>query len=691
MTSTWDSGHRGWWIVAITSVAIVSLATAAAQRGSFPSATPSVSFHADTHRGLIPAMFLAMPDGRFTAQAGNLGIEMSPGAHIRFFGQGATEVELHLEGSVAGVRPEGIEAMPSKISFFGGDDPSKWSSGLPAFGGVRYRNVYAGIDMLYRTADHLKSEFVVAPGADPGVIRLRFTGSQGITLGDDGSLRVKTASGELRDEHLEVFQTLGGRRVMVPARFRFAAPGMAAFELGAFDRQAELVIDPVVSYSSYLGGSRIDQITGIAVDAAGSAYVCGWTDSQNFPVLSSIRGFSGSVDAFVAKIGPSGTLEWASFLGGSGDDRALSIGVDPAGNTSLTGYTASSNFPTLNPLQANKSGGRDVFVTKINSDGTAMIYSTYWGGSGNDQANGIAVDAFGQAYVVGDTESANFPTVFPWRSALGGLRDAFHFKIGVNGTVSYSTYVGGSGDDRGIGVAVSDSLTPYIVGCTTSTNFPTRNPLQPTNRGGQDAFVIRFLQDADDVVYSSYLGGNGGATGRPECANSIALDAFNNMYVAGVTSSTNFPHQVAVQNTLNGLSDGFITKISSDGAILYSTYIGGSATDVAVAVRVDAARRAYVVGYTTSRNLPLANPLQSTPGGNFDIFLMRYDVSGYPFDFGTYLGGQGSETPTALGLLPGGTAFIVGVTASGNYPLQSPFQPNFGGGTDGFITKLTGF
>jgi hypothetical protein len=638
-------------------------------------------------RQVIPAMFLALPDGRFAAQTPDLVAGMDAGGRVQFSGG----LELRLEGASPNVRPEGIEPLAAKISFFNGSEAAGWQSSLPAFGGVRYRELYPGIDMVYRTAARMKSEFIVAPGGDPGAIRMRFLGSQDLAVTEEGSLRVTNAAGELRDEHLEVFQTIGGRRTKVAARFRVTGRDAAVFELGNWDRTAELVIDPVIAYSSYLGGTRIDQTTGVAVDAAGAAYVCGWTDAPNFPVLSSIRGFSGSVDAFVAKISDSGVLQWASFIGGSGDDRALSIGIDPLGNSYVVGYTTSANFPSLNPVQATKRGGRDAFVTKIDPAGSALVYSTFWGGNGNDQANGVAVDAYGQPYVVGDTESPDFPTIRPFRSAFGGLRDAFHFKIGINGTVSYSTFVGGSGDDRGIGVAVSDTLTPYIVGCTTSKNFPTKNPLQPTNRGGQDAFVIRFLSDADDVVYSSYLGGNGGAEGRPECANSIALDPFNNMYVAGVTSSTNFPTQVAVQNTLNGLTDGFITKIDSGGVILYSTYIGGSSTDVAVAVRVDAARRAYVVGYTTSRNLPLNNPIQSVAGGNFDIFLIRYDVSGYPFTFGTYLGGVGSETATALGLLPGGTAYIVGVTASGNYPTVNPFQPNFGGGTDGFITKLTGF
>ena len=646
---------------------------------------------ADAPKPLIPVMFLKLPDGRYAAQTPEMGIEFDSGGRLLLQARGQAPFQLRFDGARPEAQPEGLEPLPARITVLGGNSPSAWLPALPAFSAVRYRALYPGIDMVYRAASRIKSEFVVAPGADPSRIRMRFSTGQSLSVEKDGSLRVKSPEGELRDEQLEVFQVIAGRRVKVAARFSVSESQVAGFELGAFDPAKELVIDPVISYSSYLGGSRIDQITAVAVDAAGAAFVSGWTDSQNFPVLSSIRVFSGSVDAFVAKIGPSGTLEWATFIGGSGDDRALGVAVDPLGNSFIVGYTTSTNFPTVSPLQATKSGGRDVFVTKLNPAGSAIVYSTYWGGSGNDQANGVAVDAYGQPYVVGDTDSANFPTKFPWQSALGGLRDAFHFKIGVNGTISYSTYAGGSGDDRGMTVAITDTLTPYIAGCTSSNNFPTARARQPNNAGGQDAFVIRFNSDADNVIFSTYLGGNGGAVGQPECANSITVDPYNNVYVAGVTGSTNFPHKVAVQNELNGLIDGFITKFDVDGVILFSTYIGGSGSDVATGVRIDAARRAYVVGYTTSKNLPVANAVQSSLAGNFDCFMLRYDESGYPFNFGTYFGGQGSEIATGLGLLPGGAAFIVGVTASGNYPTLSPFQPNFAGATDGFITKITGF
>ncbi len=347
MNPTTESGRRVWWLMAVTSVGIVSLASSAAQRGTLPQIAPASPLRAELRRAPIPSMFLAMPDGRFVAKTAGTTVELEAGGRARFSGG----LELSLDGSRAGASAEGIDPLQARVSFFGGNDPATWKPGVASFGGVLYPGIYPGIDMIYRTVGRLKSEFIVAAGADPGAIRLRFAGSKSLEVTSDGALRVTTEAGELRDEHLEVFQSIAGRRVNVPARFRVAEPGVAVFELGAWNRSAELVIDPVISYSSYLGGSRIDQITGVAVDAAGAAYVCGWTDSQNFPVLSSIRGFSGSIEAFVAKISPAGTLEWASFIGGSGDDRALSIGVDPFGNSYLAGYTTSANFPCSIPCR----------------------------------------------------------------------------------------------------------------------------------------------------------------------------------------------------------------------------------------------------------------------------------------------------------------------------------------------------
>ncbi|MCC6539832.1 MAG: hypothetical protein IT162_19950, partial [Bryobacterales bacterium] len=259
--------------------------------------------------------------------------------------------------------------------------------------------------------------------------------------------------------------------------------------------------------------------------------------------------------------------------------------------------------------------------------------------------------------------------------------------------MSFATFVGGNGDDRGMGVAIAASnLTPYLVGCTTSTNLPTVNAARPTNQGGQDAFAVRFDGDAAITIYFTYLGGSRGGTGQPECAYSVTTDEYHNAYIAGVTGSTNFPILGAVQSTYGGGTlDGFYAKIDSGGLLLHSTFVGGTGSDVATAVRVDAARRAYVTGYTTSANLPLFGAIQPTIGGNYDAFLMRYDVPGTPLTYGSFLGGTASDQAFSLAVTPGGATFIGGVTASPNFPRQTPFQTNYAGSTDGFITKITGF
>jgi hypothetical protein len=259
--------------------------------------------------------------------------------------------------------------------------------------------------------------------------------------------------------------------------------------------------------------------------------------------------------------------------------------------------------------------------------------------------------------------------------------------------MSYSTYVGGNGDDRATSVAISSSLTPFVAGCTGSTNFPTANALQSSLKGSQDGFVIRFLSDADNVIYSTYLGGNAGSTLQQECVSAMALDSYNNAYVVGVTTSqSGFPLQQSAQNTHNGGTyDGFLTKVDSGGALLYSTYIGGSGSDLATGVKVDAARRAVVTGYTASKNFPVYNPMQAVNGGLYDVFVTRYDPEGLPILLGTYLGGAGNDTALGLGMTPSGDVVIVGNTNSANYPKLTPFQSNLSGSIDGFVTRITGF
>jgi Big-like domain-containing protein/beta-propeller repeat-containing protein len=389
-------------------------------------------------------------------------------------------------------------------------------------------------------------------------------------------------------------------------------------------------------YSTFLGGSDYDFGQSIAVDSAGNAYVTGLTYSSDFPITagafqSVCNGGSGCGtygDAFVTKINASGSdLMYSTYLGGTALDQGDGIAVDSAGNAYVTGGTQSTDFPTMNPLQPANAGGFDAFVAKLTPTGSALVYSTYLGGSGNDLGFGIAVDSADNAYVTGYTASTNFPTANPLQPSYGGgPSDAFVAKVTPTGSaLVYSTYLGGSINDEGFGIAVDSVGNAYVTGYTTSTNFPTVNPLQPTYGGDYDAFVSEINAAGSVLVYSTYLGGSSQDYGR-----SITVDSAGNAYVTGNTNSTNFPTMNPLQPTYGGgNSDAFVTKLNPSGSsLVYSTYFGGSLADFGFGIAVDSSGYAYVTGDTNSTNFPTMNPLQPTyGGGNSDAFVSKIGSS----------------------------------------------------------------
>ncbi len=389
-------------------------------------------------------------------------------------------------------------------------------------------------------------------------------------------------------------------------------------------------------YSTYLGGSGVDSAKGIAVDSAGNAYVTGSTGSTNFPTANPIQpafdGLPGN-DAFVTKLNPSGNaLVYSTYLGGNAGDGGRGIAVDAAGNAYVTGDTISTDFPTASPFQAAFGGSMsDAFVTKLNAAGSALVYSTYLGGGGGccgDGGNAIAVDASGNAYVTGDTSSTDFPTASPFQAAFGGAPfggggDAFVTKLNASGNaLVYSTYLGGSGDDGGNGIAVDASGNAYVTGDTTSTDFPTASPFQAAFGGGRDAFVTKLHPAGNALIYSTYLGGSGNVF---EAGRGIAADASRNAYVTGETFSTNFPTASPFQPANSGNFDAFVTKLHPAGnALVYSTYLGGSNPDRGRGIAVDAAGNAYVIGNTFFfGDFPTVNPIQPANAGGFDAFVAK--------------------------------------------------------------------
>jgi hypothetical protein len=606
--------------------------------------------------------------------------------HMDFGGQ---RIRIQFPGAAIAA-PEGVKRTAGSVNFLVGE-PEDWRTGVPVFQQVVYRNLDPGIDLIFGSQDgRLKSEFVVAPGADPGRIRMSYACVGKVSVEEDGALALPLPGQVIREQAPTIYQYRGDSREEVAGRFDLRPDGSVGFQMQRYDRTRTLVIDPLYVYSTLLGGAGADSVTSLAIDASGSAYVAGFTDSTNFPTANPVRNFnSGGVDAFVAKLSATGnSLVYCTYIGGSADDRAYGIAVDSSGAAYVTGSTTSANFPTMRPIQALLQGGRNAFVLKLNPTGNTLLFSTYLGGNGSDSGNGIALDPAGNAYVVGDTTSINFPAT-GFQPANQGGQDAFVAKLANDGSaLIYGTYLGGSGADRGAGIAVDSGGIAYVTGSTQSTDFPVANAAQPVSGGGQDAFVTRLSADGSTLLFSTYLGGSGGTAAYPEAAQAIALDAAGNAYVAGVTSSVDFPLMQPIQAVRHGFLDAFVTKLSSAGTISYSTYFGGYGIDFANAIAVDATGSAYIAGYTYSTDLPAASGLQTASGGDTDAFVARISAAGDAFPYVSYLGGSGSDSANALALDGAGRLYVAGLTQSSNFPLANAYQSVNGGGYGAFVSAI---
>jgi hypothetical protein len=370
---------------------------------------------------------------------------------------------------------------------------------VPTYARVRYQNAYPGIDLVYYGQQgRLEYDFVVAPGASPKTIRLAITGTgpeAPLRVDADGNLVAGLNEGVVCFHKPVVYQPAEAGLQYVEGRYVLRSAHEVGFDVATTDPTRPIVIDPTLSYSTYLGGSNDDLGNGIAVDVAGNTYLTGETLSTDFPTADPLQPTNhGSSDAFVVALDPTGsTLLYATYLGGSNDDLGNGIAVDSAGKACVTGVTMSTDFPTANPLQPSNHGGLDAFVAAIDPTGSTLLYATYLGGSNDEYGNGIAVDSAGNAYVTGVTMSIDFPTVNPLQPTNHGSSDAFVAALDPTGsTLIYSTYLGGSSTDVSLGIAVDSAGNAYVTGGTMSTDFPTVNPLQPTNHGDVDAFVVKI-------------------------------------------------------------------------------------------------------------------------------------------------------------------------------------------------------
>jgi hypothetical protein len=691
-------------------------------------------------------------------------------------------VSMKLVEANFSAEPTGEVQLPGKSNYFVGNDPARWHRDIPQFARVRYPNVYPGIDVVYYgNQGRLEYDFEVAPGSDPQLVALEFPGSRHLKIDAAGDLVLATHGNDMRLLAPRVYQKFGAEERSIAGRFELRGKqnNVVGFQLGPYDRKRALIIDPVLSYASYLGGTGDEACSviapimiegmpappsgcpAIAVDAVGNAYVAGSTTSTDFPGTAKRyqpAKVPGATNAFIAKFAPAGFLEFATYLGGDVVDYPVGIAVDNGFNLIVAGTTTSTDFPTNGtnaPFQAKPaSANKHVFVSKLDATGTKLLYSTYLSGNGADIASGLAVDPGGNAYVTGTTTSNEVETGFP--STVGTFQDApapgsliqfFMSKIDPNlsgaSSLPYSTYFGGgnpsgvSGSALGGGIAVDSNANAYITGGTNFTDLPTLNAYQGSSKGGLDVFVAKFNPAAvvgSQLLYSTYLGGSGDEVGY-----GIAVDSTTNAYVTGWTTSPDIviptgttpflhcldaPTDPATCPTLTKPpSDAFLAKLgvlctagttcTTPLPLTYFSYLGGSmgagttpGTDVGTAIAVDSNQGARITGWTNSTDFPVVypvvgKPLQSTfAGGNSDAFVARIDtlaacspIANPPpacaaTSSSSYFGGTGNDFGTSIAVDQQGSSYLTGETSSAGGFLGHPFAGSLHGTTDAFVSKL---
>lgn len=669
---------------------------------------------------------------RYVSQAGDASVFLTRRALTLAFsgnrGRGVA-LEVRFLGASHGARLEAGPAAAGTFNYLVGKR-SHWRTGLHGYRTVAYRGLWPGIDLvLGGHGGRLKYEFHVAPGADPGAIRLAYRGATGVALGPGGDLSIQTALGSLSDSPPLSYQLVDGRRVSVRSRYALEGGGRYRFSLGSgYDPHRPLVIDPTLVYSTFLGGSSSDQAAGIALDQAGDAYVTGRTTSMDFPTTPGAfdrtyqSGPNLPYDIFVTKLDPSGSaLVYSTLIGGSDFDEPTDIRVDQAGDAFVTGQTMSTDFPTTAGAfdttynDTATSGVRgDAFVTKLNPDGSGLVYSTYVGGTARDVGNAIAIDGDGNAYLAGSTASTDLPTTagavgtsFNGPPDLTELDDAFVAKLNSSGSaLDYCTYLGGTGRDEAGGIAVGSDGSAYVTGDTGSSDFPfTPLAFDRKLHGSVDAYVTKLNPSGSALAYSTFLGGP-----NRDFGVDIATDDSGHAYVTGYTQSLLFPTTAgAFDRTHNGRifhldrggqlifspsNDVFVTKLNPGGATLaYSTFLGGAMDDSPARIALDGAGDAYVAGTTFSQDFPVTPGAPDStlgPPPDADGFVTKLDAAGSSLFYSTFLGGSpNGDGMSGIAIDSSGAAYVAGGSASSDYPTTpGAFATSLDGPEDAVVTKI---
>jgi Beta-propeller repeat len=593
------------------------------------------------------------------------------------------EVRMELASANPSPRISGFDQLPNKSSYFVGSDSARWVTGIPNYAGVHYADVYPGVDLLYYgNGQQFEYDFILSPGSEPRVIKLSFHGAEKMSLNEDGSLVLKTAAGEIRHHKPSVYQKVGGLKRVVRAQYVITNENLVSFDLGEYDVSQPLVIDPILEYSTYIGGASRDEGNAIAVDSSGNIYIAGFTDSPGSLMTPNATGPGTSpINSFVIKLSADGaSVLYSVHLA---DCEAFSLAVDSGGNVYLAGQAGPDLPVTPGAFQTVAAGGFDVFAAKLDPTGSSLIYSTFVGGSNDDSALDIAVDGTGNAFLCGETQSADFPTTsHALQQALaGGSFDAFALKLNAAGTaLNYATYLGGKNNDRGQGIALDSAGNAYVTGASDSGNFPTTEGAY--DGSNLEFFLTKLNQDGSAELYSVY-----GLGGRR-----IVVDPEGNAYVTGTTRSKQLETtRKAFQRSRQGNLDAFVAKLNQTGTdVIYATYLGGTDNDYGSAIGIDLEGHAYVAGSTESGDFPAVHSLQPSYAGFTDMFVAELSTDGTAVLYSTLVGGGDTDLGEAITVLPQGVIYATGSTRSLGFPTANPLQAARGGGNefDAFVVRI---
>ena len=550
---------------------------------------------------------------------------------------------------------------------------------------VRYEGIYGGVDLrIYmRRGGIIEYDWEIERGANIEDIEIETKGGEKNYIDKDGNLIIEKGDTKIISKRPESYQLEENRKIEISSRYKRVSKNLYRYEVSKYDKNKKLTIDPVIEWSTYLGGDEWEYGNYVAVDSEGNIYIIGETKSSDFPTKNAFDDTfnGGNSDAFLVKFSKEGELLWSTFLGGSEWEHGNGLVVDKECNVYVTGTTASPDFPTKNAFDAKYNGG-DIFITKFSKEGE-LLWSTYLGGNDYDKGNDITADKEGNVYVTGTTWSSNFPTKNAFDNTLNGrYYDSFITKFSKEGELLWSTYLGGNDSDSGNAIAVDNAGNVYVTGTTWSSDFPTKNAFDNTFNGVEDVFISKF-SNKGKLLWSTYLGGN-----RNDVGNSIISDKNGNIYITGYTYSNDFPVKNGFDDTIGNRSDIFISKLSNKGELLWSTYLGGNGYESGNGLALDYKNNIYVTGFTGSEDFPTNGGFDDTLNGNDDAFISKFSNKGKLL-WSTFFGGSGVDQGVSLSTDSRDNLYIVGYTGSNDIPLKNAFYDTINGTIDIFMLKVS--